>query len=270
MELTRHATPSGPRWARDGRYLPAHFTLRLLTELSAAEANTLLAALPTAELATDPLLAPIEPDMEVWAAGVTYLRSRDARMAEARVKTIYDLVYEAERPELFFKSLGWRVAGPQAPIHVRKDSNWNVPEPELAVYFCADGSLLGYTVGDDVSSRDIEGENPLYLPQAKIYNGAAALGPAIRIVTAERLTTLGVTMAITRGATVVFQGETETALMKRTPDDLVRWLLKELQFPTGGVLMTGTGIVPPDDFSLLPGDRVRIAIDGLVLENPVV
>jgi 2-dehydro-3-deoxy-D-arabinonate dehydratase len=268
--LTRHATPGGPRWARDGHYLPASFNLRLALELPAAAARELLAMLPTGEPATDPPLAPLEPEQEVWASGVTYLRSRDARMAESVVKDIYDLVYEAERPELFFKAAGWRVAGPGEPIRVRRDSAWNVPEPELAVVFTRTLEIVGYTAGNDVSSRSIEGANPLYLPQAKIYDGAAALGPGILIHEPAELLALPIRLVIRRGEAVIFTGETSTAQMKRSPDDLVRWLGRELAFPWGGFLMTGTGIVPPDDFTLQPGDRVQIMVGQLTLENLVI
>ncbi len=270
MYLTRHATPSGPRWARGGHYLPAGFSLRLALELPPAAARELLALLPTGEPATDPLLPPLEPEHEVWASGVTYLRSRDARMAESVVKDIYDLVYEAERPELFFKAAGWRVAGPGEPIRVRRDSVWNVPEPELTVVFTRTLEIVGYTVGNDVSSRSIEGANPLYLPQAKVYDGAAALGPGIVLAASAELTALPIRLSIWRSDQVVFTGESSTAQMKRPPDELVRWLGRELAFPWGGFLMTGTGIVPPDDFTLQPGDRVQITVGRLTLNNPVV
>lgn len=270
MYLTRHWTKDGPRWACDGHWLPHGFRASWLLELSAAAARTVLAQLPRGERASGPLLPPIEPEQEVWAAGVTYLRSRDARMAEAQVKDIYWRVYEAERPELFFKGQGWRMAGPGEPVRVRRDSRWNVPEPEVAVVFSATLEPFGYTVGNDVSSRDIEGENPLYLPQAKVYDGAGALGPGIVVVQRpEDLHALPIAMEIHRGTLLVYRGETTTAQMKRRPEELLGWLGKELRFPWGGVLMTGTGIVPPDDFSLRPGDRVTIRVGELVLENPV-
>jgi 2-dehydro-3-deoxy-D-arabinonate dehydratase len=270
MQLTRHRTPAGPRWALDGRWLPAGFRLSWLLELPAAAARQVLAALPLGAPAEGPLLAPLDPEQEVWAAGVTYLRSRDARMAEAQVKDIYWRVYEAERPELFFKGQGWRMAGPGEPVRVRRDSRWNVPEPELAVVFTRTLEPFGYTIGNDVSSRDIEGENPLYLPQAKVYDGAGALGPGIVVVEGEEaLGACAIALEIWREGQLVVQGETTTERMKRAPGELVRWLGKELSFPWGGVLMTGTGIVPPDEFSLQPGDRVVIRLGSLVLENPV-
>lgn len=270
MYLTRHLTREGVRWACDGQWLPAGFRLSWLLELPAATARGLLAMLPRGERASGPLLAPIDPEQEVWAAGVTYLRSRDARMAEAQVKDIYWRVYEAERPELFLKGQGWRMVGPGKPVRVRRDSRWNVPEPELAVVFTQSLEPFGYTVGNDVSSRDIEGENPLYLPQAKVYDGAGALGPGIVVIEcADELHDVPVAMELYRGDTLVYRGETTTARMKRPPEELLAWLGRELRFPWGGVLMTGTGIVPPDDFSLAPGDRVVIRVGELVLDNPV-
>ncbi len=270
MYVTRHRTAEGPRWACDGQWLPVGFRLSWLLELPAAVARSVLAALPRSGAASGFLLAPIEPEQEVWAAGVTYLRSRDARMAEAQVKDIYWRVYEADRPELFFKGQGWRMAGPGEPVRVRRDSRWNVPEPELAVVFTRTLEIVGYTVGNDVSSRDIEGENPLYLPQAKVYDGAGALGPGIVFTEhPDDLNGIRISLEIYRGQSLVFAGDTTTGQMKRHPHELVAWLGKELRFPYGGVLMTGTGIVPPDDFSLQPGDRVVIRVGDLVLENPV-
>ena len=218
------------------------------------------------------LLAPLDTQ-EVWAAGVTYERSRVARREEsAGGGDFYDKVYEAERPELFLKATGGhRVAGPGAPIRVRGDSAWNVPEPEMTLVLSSAGRIVGVTVGNDVSSRDIEGENPLYLPQAKVYDGACALGPMIRILDDELdLNNLPIHLTITRGGETAFDAETSTARMKRTPDELASYLFRELSFPDGAFLMTGTGIVPPDDFSLAPGDVVSITIDGVgTLTNPV-
>lgn len=214
------------------------------------------------------VLAPIG-SQEVWAAGVTYLRSREARVEEARDRTPYDLVYEAERPELFFKTPAWRVRGPGEPIAVRADSDWNAPEPELALVLDAVMRVIGYTIGNDVSSRSIEGENPLYLPQAKLYDGSCALGPCIVPVDGAPWP-MGISMAVSREGAVVFEGETSTDRMKRTPPDLAAYLGRALAFPAGAVLLTGTGIVPEADFTLTPGDVVRIEIAGLgVLENPV-
>jgi len=218
------------------------------------------------------LLAPIEAQ-EVWAAGVTYYRSRSARMAESQEAgggSFYDRVYHAERPELFMKSTPHRVVGPEAAVRIRRDSKWNVPEPELTLLASPAGRILGYTIGNDMSSRDIEGENPLYLPQAKMYDGSCALGPAI-LVTQEALApSTGIHLQIERAGAVLFSGSTTLAEMKRRPEELVAYLYRESSFPNGCFLMTGTGIVPPDSFSLLPGDRVEIAIDGIgVLRNTV-
>ena len=180
MYLTRHETPGGPRWALDGGFLPPSFTLDVVLQLPKAAVAGFLRSLPKgASTAGAPLLAPVEPTSEVWAAGVTYLRSRDAREEESAVKDVYTRVYEAKRPELFFKANGWRVAGHDMPIRVRDDSAWNVPEPELALVINSAGEIVGHTICNDVSSRDIEGDNPLYLPQAKVYNGSCAVGPGI-------------------------------------------------------------------------------------------
>jgi 2-dehydro-3-deoxy-D-arabinonate dehydratase len=217
------------------------------------------------------LLAPIE-SQEVWACGVTYERSRDARMHESTQRDVYDRVYDAARPEIFFKATPSRVVGPGAAIVVRADSNWDVPEPELAVVLNDALEVVGYTVGNDVSSRQIEGENPLYLPQAKVYAACCALGPAI--VPAWEVpdpTGLAIRLEIERGGQVVFRGSCAVADMRRTPAELVDWLFRGQRFPCGVVLLTGTSVVPPAGLSLEAGDRVRIAITGLgELRNPVV
>jgi 2-dehydro-3-deoxy-D-arabinonate dehydratase len=218
------------------------------------------------------ILAPIE-NQEVWAAGVTYYRSRTARMEEAEAAgggTFYDRVYEAARPELFMKATPHRVVGPGAAVHIRSDSKWNVPEPELALVVTPGGKLIGYTIGNDMSSRDIEGENPLYLPQAKVYTRACALGPCI-LVTADPLSPqTEISIQILRGGTVVFSGETPLSQMKRSPLSLIEYLFRENSFPAGAILLTGTGIVPPDSFTLAPGDEVRITIGGIgTLANSV-
>ncbi len=269
MFLTLHQTAAGPRWAADGCFLPRQTTLSLLLELPAARLAQAIAALATDEPAAGPPLAPIEPDQEVWASGVTYLRSRDARKAESATGDIYERVYEAPRPELFFKAAGWRVVGPAAAIRVRPDSRWNVPEPELTLVINRRGEIVGYTAGNDVSSRDIEGENPLYLPQAKVYNGSCALGPGVLLASADELADVPIGLQIVRSGQVVFAGETRTSRMKRSFVELAAFLYKELDFPRGAFLMTGTGIVPEESFSLAPGDRVRVEVGGLVLENEV-
>lgn len=269
MKLTRHLTPLGARWAADGRWLLATTTLDLLLAAPAAGLRALVAALATDKTADGPVLAPIEPAQEVWACGVTYLRSRDARMAESTQATVYDLVYAAERPEVFFKASGWRVAGPGAAVLIRGDSAWNVPEPELVLVVNAHGEIVGYTAGNDMSSRDIEGANPLYLPQAKIYDGACALGSSIVLSDAEAVRSVDVHMRVRRGPTVVFEGETNLGRMKRAPAELVRWLSKALAFPAGLFVMTGTGIVPPESFTLHPDDAVDIRVGDVELSNVV-
>ena len=269
MYLTRHHTPSGPRWAVDGRWLPEDFRVDALLRHSSPEIREALAGAGTGERAGGPLLAPIEDGQEVWAAGVTYLRSREARMAESETADVYDRVYEAERVEVFFKANGWRVAGDRGRIRVRPDSTWDVPEPELALVLNRAGEIVGYAAGNDVSSRSIEGENPLYLPQAKVYDGSCALGPGIVIAEPDAMRDLAVTLVIDRGGEPVFDGETRTSRLKRSLEEIAKWLFADLDFPGGAFLMTGTGIVPPDDFTLRRGDVVRISVGDLVLENEV-
>jgi 2-dehydro-3-deoxy-D-arabinonate dehydratase len=220
------------------------------------------------------LLAPID-EQEVWAAGVTYLRSRDARMEESKKAgggTFYDKVYDAERPELFFKATPFRTVGPNAAIRIRRDAQWNVPEPELALVISPDLRLVGYTVGNDVSSRDIEGENPLYLPQAKVYVGSCALGPVITLTeSVADPKSLTIELTIRRAGQVAFSGQTSIAQMKRTFDDLITYLGRDNAFPKGVFLLTGTGVVPPDDFTLEEGDEVEIAISEIGrLKNVVI
>ncbi|HEY4312105.1 MAG TPA: fumarylacetoacetate hydrolase family protein [Pirellulales bacterium] len=210
---------------------------------------------------------------EVWAAGVTYTRSRTARMAEsAAAATHYDRVYAAARPELFFKATPSRVSGPGKPVRIREDALWNVPEPELVLVLNSRLKLVGYTIGNDMSSRDIEGENPLYLPQAKVYDACCALGPWITLV--DRMPPreeINIRMAIRRGKQTVFEGCTSVCKMARTFEDLIAYLGRDNLFRDGAFLLTGTGIVPNDDFSLYAGDVVDIAIDGIgTLSNPVV
>ena len=272
MLLTRHEAPQGTaRWALDGRSLPTDLGLDLLLRLPREGMAAMLRSVPHSEAATGRLLPPIEAAHEVWAAGVTYQRSREAREAESAVKDVYARVYEAKRPELFFKSVGWRVVGHDLPIRVRADSRWNVPEPELTLVVNASREIVGYCVGNDVSSRDIEGENPLYLPQAKVYDGSCALGPGIVVGddALGNLKDLSVQLTLTRGGQAAFQGETRTSRIKRPLEELVSYLTEELTFPGGVFLMTGTGIVPPHEFSLAPGDVVTITIGALTLENRV-
>jgi len=213
----------------------------------------------------DALLAPIG-SQEVWAAGVTYVRSREARMEESKDAgggSFYDRVYGAERPELFFKATAHRVAGPGAGVRIRKDSKWNVPEPELALLVSSGGKIVGYTIGNDMSSRDIEGENPLYLPQAKVYDGSCGLGPGVLVAEGALGKETEIRMEVRRKGEQVFGGGTTLARMKRTPEELVGWLFRESSFPNGCYLLTGTGVVPPDDFTLHGGDEVRITIEPI-------
>ncbi len=217
-------------------------------------------------------LAPIDAQ-EVWAAGVTYKRSQVARMDESEsAASHYDRVYTADRPELFLKATPRRVSGPGQPVRVRTDSQWSVPEPELALVVNPDLQLVGFTIGNDMSARDIEGENPLYLPQAKVYNQCCGLGPCVLLADEplDRSSTQ-ITLSITRAEREVFRGTTDIGQMARTFDDLIGWLGKENTLPDGAFLLTGTGIVPPDEFSLADGDRVTIEITGIgQLTNPVV
>jgi 2-dehydro-3-deoxy-D-arabinonate dehydratase len=269
MYLTRHQTPRGPRWAVDGAFLPADFSLGLLLQVPASAIAGVLKALPTSGPATGALLPPGESTHEVWACGVTYLRSREAREAESTVSDVYARVYNATRPELFFKSIGWRAVGHGMPIRVRADSGWNVPEPELTLVVNAAREIVGYTVGNDVSSRDIEGENPLYLPQAKVYDGACSVGPGILLASPASLTDLPIQLTLVRNGQPVFDGTTSTSQIKRPFAELVDYVTRETEFPHGALLMTGTGIVPPLEFSMQRGDTVRITIGALTLENHV-
>jgi 2-dehydro-3-deoxy-D-arabinonate dehydratase len=223
---------------------------------------------PQVDEPTHPL-APIEAQ-EIWAAGVTYLRSKIARMEESKSSAgggggggggdFYDRVYSAPRPELFYKASAHRVAGPGRPIRIRKDSRWNVPEPELTLLISATGRITGYTIGNDVSSRDIEGENPLYLPQAKVYDGSAALGPCLLLTDAPLPPETSIELEIRRNGARAFAGRTEISRIKRELASLAEYLYRECSFPAGCFLMTGTGIVPPDSFTLSPGDEVLISI----------
>jgi 2-dehydro-3-deoxy-D-arabinonate dehydratase len=214
------------------------------------------------------LLAPVD-EQEIWAAGVTYERSRDARMEESAEASVYDRVYDADRPELFFKSPGWRVRGPGDRIGIRADSAWDVPEPELAVVVGADLSIAGYTIGNDVSSRTIEGENPLYLPQAKFYDGSCALGPAL-VPASEVEPPFTLHLVVMRDSAVVVDDETTTARIRRPLAELVEFLGRALELPAGAVLLTGTGVVPEPSFTLREGDVVRIEAGPLgALENTV-
>ncbi len=220
-----------------------------------------IASAPAAD-GSEQVLSPVN-EQEVWAAGVTYYRSRTARMEESQAAgggSFYDRVYDAPRPELFMKAQGWRVVASGGQIRIRADSKWNVPEPELGLVINSAGKIIGYTIGNDVSSRDIEGENPLYLPQAKMYDGSCALGPGIRLTDEMLPSDTEIRLEISRGGSSLFEGTTTLSQIKRTPEELVKYLYMEMSFPHGAVLLTGTGIVPDDSFTLESGDEVRISI----------
>jgi 2-dehydro-3-deoxy-D-arabinonate dehydratase len=228
--------------------------------------------LPKIPLANVTILAPVERQ-EVWAAGVTYLRSKKARMDESEFSaSAYDRVYDAVRPELFFKSLPEKVVGPDGDIGIRRDSTWSVPEPELALVLNSRGKVVGYTIGNDMSSRDIEGENLLYLPQAKTYRDSCALGPVICLGASEpSAREWKISLNIGRSGTTVFAGETSVNQIKRSFDELAEFLFRSQVFPHGAVLLTGTGVVPPDHFTLEERDVVEIEISGIgLLRNRVI
>ena len=231
-------------------------------KISEAEANSLI---------NEGLLAPMG-NQEIWAAGVTYFRSRTARMEESQDAggaDFYDKVYHADRPELFFKATASRVSNPGGIVNIRKDSTWDVPEPELTLVISPSGKIQGYTVGNDMSSRSIEGENPLYLPQAKVYLGCAAVGPCILVQENPLPDTHTIKLEIKRAGNLAFAGETTLSQLKRKPQELADWLFRANSFPIGCLMMTGTGVVP-DDFTLAKGDQVRIEIEGIgVLENKI-
>jgi len=272
MQLAKVHRPDGATAfgaVRDGRIHFFHWP-GMLGELLAAPDPAALAAdllklSRTSELLNRlTLLAPV-CRQEVWAAGVTYKRSKIAREEESvGAAQFYDKVYTADRPELFLKASPWRVVGPGAPVRIRKDGKWNVPEPELALVVSPSLKIVGYTIGNDMSSRDIEGENPLYLPQAKVYDGSCAVGPVVTLAAAmSPLSGVNIKLEIDRAGKRAFEGTTNLGQMARTPEDLVGWLTRETSFPHGIILLTGTGIVPPDDFTLASGDDIRISIDGI-------
>jgi 2-dehydro-3-deoxy-D-arabinonate dehydratase len=268
MLLTKHKTKDGSRWALDDSFLPTNINLTALLELSREKMLDVLKNESKTESAMGEQEAPIDSHHEVWAAGVTYLRSRDARKEESSVADMYQKVYDAERPEIFSKSIGWRVSGNGQPIRIRKDSKWNVPEPELVLVINRFNEIIGYCAGNDVSSRDIEGENPLYLPQAKVYNGSCALGDAIFLAGVDEIKNIPIHLEIQRADKNIFSGDANTSMMKRTLPELVEFLTRELDFPQGTFLMTGTCLVP-DDFTLQPDDVVTIQVGEAKITNPV-
>ena len=275
MKLYR--TSNGPYVENDGLYygIPSTSWDALVThdDLSAYLQSIVENNQPADDFAQATIQAPIG-NQEVWAAGVTYYRSRSARMEESKSAgggDFYDRVYAAERPELFFKATASRVSGPGQYVRIRSDAAWSVPEPELTLLINHLGQLIGYTVGNDMSSRDIEGENPLYLPQAKVYDGSCALGPGILISRDPLPATTPIRLEIRRAGVEAFSGATTLAELKRTPTSLVEFLFRDNKFPHGAFLMTGTGVVPPDSFTLAPGDKVKITIDPIgTLENEVI
>jgi 2-dehydro-3-deoxy-D-arabinonate dehydratase len=227
--------------------------------------NAIIRSTESQDFDKNSIIAPIV-SQEIWASGVTYLRSKTARMEESKDSgggDFYDRVYDAPRPELFFKATAARTVGPNEHIRIRKDSKWNVPEPELTLFINSSGQIAGYTVGNDVSSRDIEGENPLYLPQAKSYDKSAAIGPCILVLEAPISKETNIKLEILRNHKVVFSQEIKLNQMKRELPELVEYLTRECTFPAGVFLMTGTGIVPPDDFTLSSGDQVNIDIENI-------
>ena len=268
MLLTKHKTTNGSRWAMDGHFLPPSLNLSTLLEMPRERMFRVLANVPVVESVIGEDEAPIDPYQEVWAAGVTYLRSRDARKEESSVADMYQKVYEAERPEIFSKSIGWRVSGNGQNIRIRKDSHWNVPEPELVLVVNSHNEIVGYCAGNDVSSRDIEGENPLYLPQAKIYTGSCGIGHGIFLCEPEAIKDIPIGLSIQRGGVNIFNGEANTSSMKRTLSELTEFLTRELDFPQGVFLMTGTCLVP-DNFTLQVNDRVTVQVGEARIENTV-
>jgi 2-dehydro-3-deoxy-D-arabinonate dehydratase len=275
MKLYR--TSNGPFVEHDGIYfrVPAPSWDALVTRDDLH--GYLLSIIQKGEAAEDFAHAKIEApigNQEVWAAGVTYYRSRSARMEESKSAgggDFYDRVYAAERPELFFKASASRVAGPGDHVRIRSDAAWSVPEPELTLLINPRGQIIGYTIGNDMSSRDIEGENPLYLPQAKVYDGSCGLGPCVLISRETLPTSTPIRLEIVRHGRTEFSGATTLAELKRAPSTLAEYLFRDNSFPFGAFLLTGTGIVPPDSFALAAGDRIRIIIDPIgTLENDVV
>jgi len=269
MRLSRHAAGNDVFWALNNEALPPGFTLAILLGMRRNDMLEVLAAVPRAAAPQSALLPPVETGYEVWACGVTYLRSRVERESESTVADVYAKVYEAARPEIFFKATGGRVVGHGDQIRIRKDSDWNVPEPELTLVINRYGEIVGYTAGNDVSSRSIEGENPLYLPQAKTYDGSCALGASIHLAGEEDLADLPIDLIIRRAGADVFRGEARTSQMKRTFGELAAYLYRETSFPIGTFAMTGTGIVPAAPFTLERGDEVEITVGAVTLINSV-
>ena len=265
-ETTLYRTPVGLVALRDGEYRQLELSSLDVVFTSESPGELVHSIFGQSRKCEEPesLLAPIQ-SQEVWAAGVTYLRSRDARKEESHDSgggTFYDRVYDAERPEIFFKATPHRVIAPSRPMRLRSDASWNVPEPELTLAINRAGQIFGYTIGNDLSSRDIEGENPLYLPQAKVWSDCCALGPGL-VVRDVLPASTGIALSILRSGVEAFRGQTSLSQMKRSLGDLAAWLWRDNNFPAGAYLMTGTGTVPPSEFTLKSGDIVHISIDGL-------
>ena len=269
MQIIRYASAAGAAVAVDDGRAIRPLPVRSIAELLIQPRDRMREILDRAGQAMPPrtpirMLPPVDGLTEVWACGVTYERSSTARQEESQVADVYARVYDAERPELFFKSPAWRVCGPGEPIGIRPDSEISVPEPELALACNSIGEIVGVTICNDVSSRSIEGENPLYLPQAKVYLGACALGPGIVPVwELPGIGSLAITASVLRGGRAVWHGETSTARLHRGLDELVHYLFRCASFPHGVILSTGTGLVPELDFTLLDGDEVQIDIAGV-------
>lgn len=234
--------------------------------------SAMSAGVPVPLPAPEEAMQPPMESQEIWAAGVTYFRSRVARMDESKdagASAFYDMVYEAPRPELFFKATAARARGHGAGVRIREDATWSVPEPELTLAINAAGRVFGFTIGNDMSSRDIEGENPLYLPQAKVYRGSCSIGPCL-FLTDSLPPETGIHLSIQRGGAIAFEGSTAVSQLKRGFDELAGWLFRDNEFPAGALLLTGTGLVPPGKWTLEHGDIIRITIDGIgTLENTV-
>src|SRR5450631_80448 len=247
--------------------IPAHSWDDLLTREDLLDhLKRLIDAAKTVNAPQSQDLLPPIGSQEVWAAGVTYFRSRDARMEESKGAgggDFYDRVYHATRPELFFKSMPHRVVGPAGKVAIRDDASWSVPEPELTLFVSPGGKIVGYTIGNDMSSRDIEGENPLYLPQAKVYDRSCALGPCILVTDSPLPASTEIRLEIIRAGQTAFSGSTNLSNLKRDPALLVQYLYRDNVFPAGCFLLTGTGIVPPDSFTLNQGDEISISIEGI-------
>jgi 2-dehydro-3-deoxy-D-arabinonate dehydratase len=272
VQLVRLDVGGEARWAVRTQVgdAPMRVGLDDLLRLSLDEARAVIESAGAAAHLGGTLLPPVD-SQEVWGTGVTYERSRAGRIAESIEGGIYDRVYVARRPEVFFKATAQRVVGPGQPVGVRADSPWNAPEPELGLVLNPAGEIFGYVVGDDVSSRSIEGENPLYLTQAKVYDRSCALGPGIVPAWAAPAPPFDIALRVQRGDSVAFEESTSTASITRRFEDLAAWLMAALTFPVGAVLLTGTGIVPNESFSLRAGDVVTIDIPGIgTLTNPVV